>query len=268
MELKLRNIKGEVVGGIQVRDDVFNVPMNTALVHQVMVGQRANQRQGTAKAKTRSEVSGGGIKPRPQKYSGRSRQGSIRAPQWRKGGVVFPPLPRSYRQHTPRRMKRQSLVMVLSDKAREGQLVVLENLALEQPKTRNMVETLKALDAGPSTLLVADGAGESVLRCARNVPGLRLLPASLLNTVDLLDSRRVVMTLDAVRKAEELWGGPFVRRKQRPAVKEEVALSPSMEDESPAPATPAGEEQSPVPPPIAGGGQDESGEHRPTQPSA
>ena len=213
MRLKLRNIRGEVVGNIDVRDDIFGVPMNRPLVHQVMVGQLANARQGTSSTKTRSQVSGGGAKPRPQKYTGRSRQGTIRAPHWKGGGTVFGPSPRSYRQRTPKRMKRQSLVTVLSDKVREGQLVVVDSLAIDQPKTKEIVKLLRALNASPSVLRVADGADELTLRCARNVPRLNMSPASLLNTVDLLKHQKVVMTLEAVRKAEEIWGGPFVRRR-------------------------------------------------------
>lgn len=201
------------MGNVEVRDDVFGVPQNAALVHQVMVGQLANARQGTARTKNRSRVSGGGAKPRPQKHTGGARQGTIRAPHYRGGGTVFGPTPRSYRHHTPRQMRRRSLVTMLSEVARQDRLVVVDRLALEELKTNEMVKVLKALSAGPSVLLVADGAEAPVLRCARNVPRLKRLPASLLNTVDLLKHRKIVMTLEAVRKAEELWGGPFVRRK-------------------------------------------------------
>lgn len=217
MQLKLRNTQGEVVGDVEVRDDVFAMPMNAALVHQVMLGQLANARQGTAQAKTRAQVSGGGVKPRPQKGTGRSRQGSIRAPQWRKGGVAFPPIPRSYRHRTPKRMRRLAIVAMLSDKAREDQLLVLDKLALDQPKTKEMIKLLGALNAEAPVLLVADGADALVLRCARNIPRLKMLPASLLNTVDLLNHRNVVITLDGVRKAEALWGGPAIGRGRRAA---------------------------------------------------
>ena len=215
MKLKLRNTQGKLVGAVEVRDDVFGVPMNPTVVHQVMVGQLANARQGTANTKTRSQVSGGGAKPRPQKYTGRARQGTIRAPHWKGGGVVNGPSSRSYRHHTPKRLKRKSLLMVLSDKVRDDQLLVLENLDTENHKTKEMVRLLDALDAGPSVLLVADGADPSLLRSARNIPKVSTLHASLLNTVDLLKNRTLVMTVDAVRKAEEIWGGPFTRRKPR-----------------------------------------------------
>ena len=213
MKLRLHNSKGQVVGSVEVSDRVFGAPMNAALVHQVMVGQLANARQGTAKVKTRTEVSGGGAKPRPQKYTGRARQGSIRAPHWKGGGVVFGPAPRSYRHATPVRMRRKAMLSVLSDKAREDELVVVDELTPESPKTREMARVLAALGMRSSVLLVADGADDATLRSANNIPRVKLLPAALLNTRDLLNHRRVVMTLDAVRKAEELWGAPFTRHK-------------------------------------------------------
>ena len=209
----MRNVAGEVVGTVRVRDDVFGMPANPALVHQVMVGQLANARQGTAATKNRSQVSGGGRKPRLQKHTGQARAGTIRAPQWRGGGAVFGPHPRSFRHRTPKRMRRLSLVTTLSEKLRDEQLVVLDALALDQPKTKELVRVLDALGAGPSTLLVADGAEPTVLRCASNIPRLTLLPSSLLNTVDLLKHRKVIMTLDAIRRSEELWGCSLARRR-------------------------------------------------------
>ena len=216
MKLTLHNTKGTVVGSVDVSDRVFGAPMNTALVHQVMVGQLANARQGTAKVKTRRQVSGGGAKPRPQKYTGRARQGSIRAPQWRGGGVVFGPVPRSYRKNTPVRMRRKAMAAVLSDKAREGELVVVDELAPDVAKTGEMARLLASLGVTKSALLVADGADEATLRAANNIPRVKLLPAALLNARDLLNHRRVIMTLQAVRKAEELWGKPFARREPQP----------------------------------------------------
>ena len=215
MKLALHNTKGIVIGSVDVRDDVFDAPMNAPLVHQVMVGQLANRRQGTAKTKTRGQVAGGGAKPRPQKSTGRARQGSIRSPQWRGGGVVFGPIPRSYRQRTTKRMKRQSLKAILSDKVRENQLVVVENLELEHAKTKDMAQFLQSLDVSSSVLLVADGAGADTLRAARNLPRVRTIPSALLNTLSILNARKVVMTLDAVRNAEVNWGGPFVRRRTK-----------------------------------------------------
>ncbi|MYE54594.1 MAG: 50S ribosomal protein L4, partial [Chloroflexi bacterium] len=207
-------MSGAVVDSVEVLDDVFDAPMNSALVHQVMVGQLANKRQGTAKVKTRSEVAGGGAKPRPQKYTGRARQGSIRSPQWRGGGVVFGPTPRSYRQRTPKRMKRQAIKIVLSDKAREQQLVVLDKLEIAEAKTKQVAQVLNALEVNSSALLVGETMTDDLVRAARNIPRVRTLPVALLNAVDLLNANKVVMTVDAVRKAEEIWGGEFVRIKR------------------------------------------------------
>ena len=211
MRLPVRNIQGRVVETVEIRDDVFGAPENKALVHQVMVGQLANARQGTASVKTRAEVSGGGAKPRPQKGTGRARLGSIRSPQLRGGGVVFGPKPRSYRQRTPKRMRRQALIAMLSDKARHDNLVVVENLDVE-PKTKEMIKFLRAVRADSSALLVGDGPAPASLRAARNIKRVKALPAALLNTVDLLNHRTLIMTVDAVREAERRWGGPYVRR--------------------------------------------------------
>jgi large subunit ribosomal protein L4 len=213
VKLRLNNAKGDAVGHIEVRDDVFGRPMREAVLHQVMVGQLANRRQGTAKTKTRAQVSGGGAKPHPQKGTGRARAGSIRLPHWKGGGVAFGPIPRSYRHRTTKRMRRLSLVTTLSGAVREGRLLVLDEIALAQPKTSEMAQVLKALNVGASVLLVADGAAPEVLRCARNIPRVRMMPSKSLNTLDLLSYRTIVMTVDAVRNAEALWGGRFVRTK-------------------------------------------------------
>ena len=210
MNIEVKNIKGESVEEVEIRDDVFGVPMNSVLVHQVVVGQLANARQGTAKAKTRGEVSGGGRKPRPQKHTGASRQGSIRSPLWKGGGVTFGPSPRSYRQRTPKKMRRAAIRMTLSDKVREGNLIVLQDLSLESPKTKDFVAMMQALEVERSILLVGDGADYGSLRGGRNVKGVDMLPADLLNTVDVLNHRTLIMTLDAVRKVESLWGTPVV----------------------------------------------------------
>ncbi len=206
MNIAVKNIQGESVQEIEIRDDVFGVPMNSALVHQVVVGQLANARQGTAKAKTRSEVSGGGRKPRPQKHTGSSRQGSIRSPLWKGGGVTFGPAPRSYRQRTPKKMRRAAIRMTLSDKVRASNLIVLQDLAFDSPKTKDFVAMMQALGLERSVLLVGDGADHAALRAGRNVQGVDMLPADLLNAVDVLNHRTLIMTLEAVRKAEALWG--------------------------------------------------------------
>lgn len=212
MKLKIRNTQGKITGDVDVRDDVFGAPMNAALVHQVMVGQLANARQGTVGVRNRSDVSGGGAKPFAQKGTGRARQGTIRAPHMRGGGVVFGPGPRSFRQRTPKRMKRAAMLGVLSDKVREGQMIIIEDLLLENGKTKEMLQILEALRSVSPVLLVADGVDPSVLRASRNIPRLKKLPVSLLNVVDLLNVKTLVITLEAVRRAEELWGGPLKRK--------------------------------------------------------
>ena len=215
MELTLKNINGENLGSIEVRDDVFNIDMNQPLLHQVIVAQLANKRQGTAKVKTRSEVSGGGAKPRPQKHTGRSRQGSIRSPLWRKGGVPFGPSPRDYSQRTPKRVKRQALKIVLSDKARENRITILDKIGIDNPKTKSMLNLLKTLDIEPSTLMVLDGEKTDIYRTINNIPKVKCLPSSALNPLDLLNARSIVATLDSIRNIESLWGGNFDRFKNR-----------------------------------------------------
>ena len=222
MELQLRNISGEVTGSIEVRDAVFGAKLNPALIHQALVGQLANRRQGTAKTKTRAEVSGGGAKPRPQKYTGRSRQGSIRSPIWKGGGVTFGPRPRSYKHRTPKRMRRSALICALSGKAREVSLVVVNNFDVPEARTKAVSEALSNLGAGASGLLVADGASAEVLRAARNIPRLKMGPSHTLNTIDLLNHRTVIMTEQAVRNAEDIWGGRFERKR--------VAVSAGVEE--------------------------------------
>ena len=212
VELQVKNLAGDVTGTITVRDDVFGAELNPALVHQVMVGQLANRRQGTAKTKTRAEVAGGGRKPRPQKGTGRARAGSIRSPIWRGGGVTFGPRPRSYRHNTPKQMRRGALLSTLSGKAQEGSLVVVENFDISESKTKAVAQVLKNLDTVPSVLLVADGASEATLRAARNIPRLKMRPSRTLNAIDLLSNRTVVMTVEAVRNAEAVFGGRFERK--------------------------------------------------------
>ncbi len=208
MELTILNMEGTQTGTLEVSDLLFGVPMNTSVVHQAMVRQRANARQGTSSTKTRGMVSGGGIKPRPQKHSGRSRQGSIRAPQWRHGGIVFGPSPRSYRQRLPKKMRRLAIRCLLSEKVRAEQLTVLQALELPQPKTKEMQRILAALGATSRVLLVTPQKDEAVVMSARGLQKVKTLPAPNLSVLDILDCDRLVMTVDAVRMVEALWAGP------------------------------------------------------------
>ena len=209
MKLQIKNIQGENTGDLEVRDDVFGVPVKSALVHQVMVGQLANKRQGTAKTKTRSEVSGGGAKPRPQKHTGSSRQGTIRSPVWVGGGRAFGPSPRSYRKRTPKKMRRLALLSVLSDKARHSDLLLLDSLELKEGKTKEIVSILSALNISNSALIVTDGPNKKLVQSAGNVGGIRTLPVQVLNTLELLNKKQLIITVDAVKRIEELWGGVY-----------------------------------------------------------
>jgi len=209
LKLQIKNTQGENTGDLDVREDVFNVPIKSALVHQVMVGQLANKRQGTAKTKTRSEVSGGGAKPRPQKHTGSSRQGSTRSPIWVGGGRAFGPTPRSYRKRTPKKMRRLALLSVLSDKARQSDVLLLDSLELKEGKTKEIVSILSALKVSDPALIVTDGTNKKLVQSAGNVEHVRTLPVQVLNTLDLLNKKQLIITVDAVKRIEEIWGGVY-----------------------------------------------------------
>lgn len=206
MQVSVYNLAGEVIDHIEISEQVFGVPFNEAVVHQAMLRQQANARQGTASTKTRSEVSGSTRKLFKQKGTGNARAGSIKSPLRPGGGILFGPKPRDYRQAMPKKMRRLALRCVLSAKARDQELVVLEGLSFEQPKTKEMVKILEALEVESSALIVTDKAEESVVKSARNLSGVKTMPAGLLNVVDILSYKMLLMTVAAVRKAEELWG--------------------------------------------------------------
>ncbi len=205
MQVPVYNFAGEIVEQIEISNHVFGVPFNEAVVHQVMVSQRANARQGTASTKTRGEVSGSTRKLFRQKGTGSARAGSIKSPLRRGGGIVFGPKPRSYRQAIPKKMRRLALRCMLSAKARDKELIILEQLEVAQPKTKEMVRILAALGVNSSALIVTSEPEENVVKSARNLPGIKTMPASLLNVVDILSYKMLLMTVAAVRKAEELW---------------------------------------------------------------
>jgi large subunit ribosomal protein L4 len=207
MKLPVYSLSGEVVKQIEVSDSVFAVPFNEAVVHQAVVRQRANARQGTASAKTRSEVVGSSRKLYRQKHTGLARAGRRRSPTRRGGGVTFGPRPRSYRQEMPKKMRRLALRCALSAKVKDKELTILEKLELAHPKTKEMAGVLAALGVDSSALIVTGKAEEKVVKSARNLAGVKTLPASILNVVDILTYKRLLMTEAAVRRAEELWGG-------------------------------------------------------------
>ncbi len=199
------NLAGEVVKNIEISDLVFAVPFNEAVVHQVMVSQRANARHGTADTKTRAEVAGSTKKLFRQKGTGSARAGSQKSPLRRGGGVIFGPHPRSYRQATPRKMRRLAIKCVMSAKAGGGALKIVEDMKFEEPKTKKMKQALAALGASSSVLIVTAAPEENVIKSARNLPGTKTLPASILNVVDMLSYKMLFITEEAVRKVERLW---------------------------------------------------------------
>ena len=207
MQVPVYSLAGEVVKQIEISDYVFAVPFNEAVVHQAMVRQRANARQGTASSKTRGEVSGSTRKLFRQKHTGFARAGSRRSPLRRGGGIVFGPKPRSYRQAMPKKMRQLALRCVLSVKARDGELMVLEQLELKEAKTKEMVGILTALGVDSSALIVTGDPEDNLIKSARNLAGIKTIPASVLNVVDILSYKILLMTVAAVHKAEQLWGG-------------------------------------------------------------
>lgn len=207
MKLRVYSAKGAKLKAIAVDDRVFGIKPNLAVVHQAFVAQRANQRAGRASTKTRSEVRGSTAKIRIQKGTGRARAGPVRSPVRRGGGVAFGPKPRSYRQALPKRMKRLAIRSVLSGKVADGRLVVVKELALEKPRTKDMVNVLSKLGIERSALIVTGEADRSVHASARNIPKTKVLPAAYLNVLDMLTHRDLVMTVAAVRRCEALWGG-------------------------------------------------------------
>jgi large subunit ribosomal protein L4 len=202
--LGLFNKEGQKVGDIQLSDKVFGVDVNQYALHQVVVALLANKRQGTQSAKTRAEVSGGGIKPWRQKGTGRARQGSIRAPQWIHGGMVFAVKPRDYRMSVPKSMRRVAMKSALTSKVNDNEMFVLESLELDAPKTKEMVKVLNSFNV-KKTLIVTTESNENIYKSARNIEGVAVLPVNNLNVYDLLKYENLIITKDAVSKIEEVY---------------------------------------------------------------
>ncbi|MBI2852706.1 MAG: 50S ribosomal protein L4 [Chloroflexi bacterium] len=205
MELPVYTVSGEVVDHIEVSDYVFGATFNQAVVHQALTAQLANARQGTASTKTRGMVSGSSRKLYAQKHTGRARAGDIKSPLRRGGGIVFGPHPRDYRQTLPKKMRRMAIRCLLSAKARDGEITTLQELSLAEPKTKEMARILAALGAGLSALVVTTQPSENLIKSTRNIAGVKLTPARLLNVVDLLNHEKLIMTVDAAREVDELW---------------------------------------------------------------
>ncbi|MCR1898667.1 50S ribosomal protein L4 [Irregularibacter muris] len=204
-KVDLLNMGGQQVGEIELSDSVFGIEVNEAVLHQVVKAQLANRRQGTQSAKTRAEVRGGGRKPWRQKGTGRARHGSIRSPLWTKGGVVFAPKPRDYSQAVPKKVKRLAMKSALSSKVADNEIVVLDELAMENPKTKEMLAILNNINAGEKALIVLPGKNEVIEKSARNLPNIKSTLVNTLNVYDILRYDKLVITKEAVSLVEEVY---------------------------------------------------------------
>ncbi len=198
------NVGGEQVDEIELEDRIFAAPVRADLMHQVVLMFLAGQRQGTHKVKSRSEVRGGGRKPWRQKGTGRARQGSIRSPQWKGGGVVFGPTPRDYKYTLPKKIRRQALYSALSSKLDEGKLIVIEGISLPENKTKHMAQLLGRFDL-TKALIVDSAKQEGTLLASRNIRGIKYVDANGMNVYDLLRHDHLVLTRDAVAKVQEVF---------------------------------------------------------------
>lgn len=206
MKIPVHNLKGEAVDEVDVEDGLFDVPFRPAVVHQAVTCLLANRRQGTAATKTRGEVTGSGRKLYSQKGTGRARRGNIKSPLLRGGGVVFGPSPRSYRQRLPKKMRRLAFRCALSEKAREGALWVVDNLDMERPKTREMANLLISAGKPSSALILVPDPQPALALSVENIQGASVRQCSLVSTLDVMSSQKVIATVAALRKIEEIWG--------------------------------------------------------------
>ena len=204
MQTKVFDMAGKQVGEIELSDAIFGIEPNEAVVHDVVKNHLANCRQGTQSSLTRAEVSGGGIKPWRQKGTGRARQGSIRAPQWTHGGVALGPKPRSYYFTINKKVKRLALLSALSDKAANGNLIVVDKIAADEYKTKTVVAFLAAVGAGKKNLIVNDTLDTKFVKSAANIPGVKTA-ATGVNTYDVVNADKLILSLDAAKKLEEVY---------------------------------------------------------------
>ena len=204
-KIDVYNIEGKKVSDIELADSVFGIEPNEKIVHSVLVNYMANQRQGTSNTKTRAEVSGGGRKPWKQKGTGRARQGSIRSPQWFKGGIALGPKPRDYSYRVNKKERRLAVRSVLSSKVLENNLVVVDSMNFDAIKTKNMVSALNNLKVEGKTLIVLPEKNENVQKSARNIEGVKTSLVNTINVYDLLKYHKLVLTVDAVKSLEEVY---------------------------------------------------------------
>jgi len=203
-EVSVFNMEGQEVGKIDLADGIFGAPIKSHLVHQAVVLHLANMRQGTQKAKTRHEVSGGGRKPWRQKGTGHARQGSIRAAQWKGGGMIFAPVPRDYSFKMNQKEKRAALFSALTAKVQDNDLIVLDKLSFDAVKTKNMVKVLAALKADKA-LIVTKGNDRNVVLSGRNLPDVMMIPSNTINVYDVMKYKKLILTKDAVESIEEVY---------------------------------------------------------------
>jgi len=211
MRVPVYSLKGEVVDQVELGEDVFGISFNEAVVHQAMVRQLANKRQGTASTKSRSEVRGSTRKLFSQKHTGRARRGNIKSPLLRGGGVVFGPKPRSYYQSMPKKMRRLALKCVLSSKARERDMKVIGELAFEMSRTKDVLGILAAFDVDSTALIVTEHSNRNVVKSARNLANTKVLPSALINVLDLLSYKTLIITVPALRNIERIWGREVIK---------------------------------------------------------
>ena len=204
-KIDVYDIEGKKVKTLELNEEIFGIEPNEAVVHSVLVNYLANQRQGTQSTKTRSEVSGGGRKPWRQKGTGRARQGSIRAPQWVGGGIALGPKPRSYKYTVNKKERRLAIKSMLSSKVLENELVVVDSLPLKEIKTKEMVKALNNLKVEGKTLILLPEKNEIVQKSARNIEGVKTLLVNTINVYDLLKYKNLVVTVDTVKKLEEVY---------------------------------------------------------------
>lgn len=202
MAIKVIDQKGKSVGEVDLNKCIFEVEPNDSVVFEAIIRQRAGKRQGTHATKNRSAVSGGGKKPWKQKGTGRARQGSIRAPQWRGGGTVFGPTPRSYKVDMPRKARRLAIKSVLSQKVTDGKLIVLDQLTLATPKTKDLKAIFSAIKVSGKVLVVSDD--KNVQLSGKNLPQVKVVPVNGLNVVDAVDYEKLLLTQDAIKRIEEV----------------------------------------------------------------
>ena len=199
------DIAGKKVDTVDLKDEVFGIEPNEAVVHSVLVNYLANQRQGTQSTKTRAEVSGGGRKPWRQKGTGRARQGSIRAPQWIKGGIALGPKPRSYSYRINKKEKQLAIKSILSAKVLDNELTVVDKLELKETKTKIMAKALTDLKVEGKALIILADKNENVSRSSRNIEGVKTIELNTINVFDLLNCNKLVLPLDTVKKLEEVY---------------------------------------------------------------